>query len=476
MKGESKDQHHLDERAIELFVLQSELIRDRRAEVARHLKRCPGCAALHKEISEYYADVKKLQDEQAKRAMHALYAPDRAIRPLEHKRQDALADRKSRLPQRFVQSMRRSPIRWTVGIVGVVAALLILLPQLGQQDLNPTHGNAKEEFLIVCNDQGEELWRRHIGKGYDERAYPPWIVGQREHGLNVVDVNGDGKREVLAIFGWTSLRVHNVPFEKRIICFNSDGSERWMYEIHRQIVIGGVAYADDYKIHMMMVDDYDKDGRSEVVLGVSHNPWFPNIIVRLDASDGSFQGEYWHPGHIPYVVHTDSDGDGVEELFFAGQNNRLGQACLVVLDPRKIDGYAPAPKEYVPEGVSKGMEEYYLVFPPTDLKREWVDITNRTVGLTMRADGLLEVVVMEPLERFKAEVYYYFDTSMRCVRVRGSDHFAAAHRQLENEGKLKRTLDGAFFEDLRRQVLYWNGERFVNEPTKANQQDGVARK
>jgi hypothetical protein len=476
MKKESGDTAHLDERTIELFVIGSELLKDGRAAVGEHLSRCAGCAALHREISDYYAEVAGLAEEQAKKATLALYAPDRGIRPWAQGDHRLAVSEKSRLPSRFVQSVRRFPIRWASAFVAVAAALVFLLPQFFPHDRNPSYARAKDEYLLVYNEQGEELWRKHIGKGYDQGALPAWISAHPEEALTAFDVDGDGKNEVLAVFGWTSLRMVNPPLDNRILCFNADGTERWRYEVHRNISIGGVQYADDYRIQLMLLGDYNRDGNPEVVLGVTQNPWFPSAMIRLNAIDGSFVSEYWHPGSIPYFVHKDINGDGVEELFFAGQNNRLGRACLVVLDPRTIEGYAPAPKKYIPQGIPEGKEEYYLIFPPTDLEREWVDITNQVMRLTIKADGLLEVVVMEPLDRFRAEIYYYFDSSMKCVSVRGSDHFTAAHRQLEKEGKLKERLNDAYYERLRRGVSYWNGNRFVNHPTMTNLYREVTRK
>ena len=39
------------------------------------------------------------------------------------------------------------------------------------------------------------------------------------------------------------------------------------------------------------------------------------------------------------------------------------------------------------------------------------------------------------------------------------------HQKLEAEGKLTKKLDKQYYEDLRKNVLYWDGEKFVIEPT-----------
>ena len=213
----------------------------------------------------------------------------------------------------------------------------------------------------------------------------------------------------------------------------------------------------------MAADDYDRDGKVEVIVAATHVPWFPNAIVRLNANDGAFISEYWHNGMLPQFAEMDLDGDGVKELLFAGQNNRLEKACLAVFDPRRIQGHGPAPKEYIPQGVDRGTEKYYLLFPLTDLKSLRVDITNVAVNLAVKENGLLECIVNEQTNT--GDLYYYFDSRLRCVEARPSDLFTASHRKLEAEGKVSKKLDEKYLEELRQGVRYWDGEKFVSEPT-----------
>ena len=476
MKSKNEHSDHLDERTIELYIFRSNLLKDRCADVKKHLNECAGCAALHKEIFDYYAEVEMLRSEQAHKTAHALYAPDRSIRALGHAEKGMIISQEPSVPRRLVKSVRQYPARWLGGLVLLGIVMILLIPRLTHYDRNPSFARARDEFLVVYNKKGDELWRRHIGSGYDAKMAPLWIESYPDHALTTCDVDGDGRNEVLAVFGWVGARWSNSPLLKDVLCFNADGTERWKYEVHRTMVIGGVQYADDYRVSEIMVGDYDRDKHPEVFISASHNPWFPNVIIRLDARDGSFLSEYWHPGGLQFSAQKDLDGDGVDDLLFGGQNNRLGRACVVVFDPRRVEGGAPAPKEYIPQNVSSGSEKYYLIFPPTDLEKGWVDVSNQVSNMTIRSDGLLEVVVWEKLQEFSPEVFYYFDSTMTCVRVRGSDHFTAAHTKLEKEGKLTKTLSEAFYEDLRKSVLYWDGERFVNYPTKVKQSNGIAKK
>ncbi|MCX6143214.1 MAG: hypothetical protein NTZ35_08340 [Ignavibacteriales bacterium] len=455
---------HVDERTIELYVLKSDLLKGRRADVARHIAGCEGCASLHKEIDEYYAEARKLQDAQAEKAAHALYAPDRAIRPLGFSSPGFIVHRPASVPQRFVQSVRRYPVRWSVGLMAIIVAS-VFLPHLLRRDRNPFYARSKDEFLVVYNKTGDELWRKYVGWGYDVKAGQGSVASHPERALTTCDVDGDGTQEVLAVFGWTILRDPSAPPGNTILCLNADGTERWRYAVHRQVVIGGESYTDNYRIYQMLVGDFERNGNTQVILAASQDPWYPNVLIRLNAKDGSYVSEYWHPGVIPYVVQKDLNGDGIDEIIMAGQNNRFGQACLVVLDPRKITGYSPTPEKYVPPGMPKGQEMYYLLFPVTDMKKGWIDVSNQVTKLAIREGGLLEAAVIEPVYDYKAEVYYYFDSTMTCVCVRGSDHFTAVHKQYEEQGRFTRVLGDEYYEDLRKNVLYWDGSRFMKGRT-----------
>jgi hypothetical protein len=455
---------HLDERTIELYVLRSDLLKERRADITRHLDACEGCASLHQEIDDYYTEARKLQEAQAEKAAHALYAPDRAIRPLGFSRTGFAVEKPPSVPQRFVLSVRRYPVQWSAGFMAILVAAMFL-PNLLRRDHIPSYARTKDEFLVVYNRSGVELWRKHVGWGYDANVGPGSIASHPERALTTYDVDGDGIPEVLAVFGWTNLRDTIAPPANTILCFNADGSERWRYAVHRQVTIGAQSYTDNYRIYQMLVGDFERKGIPQVIIAASQEPWFPNVLIRLNANNGSYVSEYWHPGVIPFVVQKDLNGDGIEELLMAGQNNRYGQACLVVLDPRKITGYAPTPAQYVPTGMPKGQEMYYLMFPVTDMKKGWIDVSNQATKLAIREGGLLEVAVVEPVYDYKAEVYYYFDSTMTCVGVRGSDHFTAVHKRYEEQGRFTHKLGDEYYEDLRRGVLYWDGSKFLKKRT-----------
>lgn len=140
-----------------------------------------------------------------------------------------------------------------------------------------------------------------------------------ERAISLQDVDGDGRDEVLCIFGWTAAAF---PFNNRLLCYNPDGTERWKYEIHRTMKIGGVSYNDQYRFYHLEAGDFAHSGRIEVIAAARHDPWSPNVLVRLDGDSGKIVSEFWHPGQLTEFDHKDLDHDGVDELIYGGQNSR----------------------------------------------------------------------------------------------------------------------------------------------------------
>ena len=376
------------------------------------------------------------------------------------------------LPARVVLFIIRHPVVSSTTFVAMfLAGLLLMAPKTAIKDTNPAYARAKDEFLIACNKEGQELWKKHINRYYDLQRMSDFLQRFPDKALAVIDVDGDGKNEILAIFGDTGgMQLTNV-----ILCFNGDGSERWRCDLHRTPTIGGVTYSDDWQFYLMCVGDFDRDGKLEIVAAAKHIAWFPNVLVRLNARDGSFVSEYWHNGMLHEFEHRDLDGDGVEELIFGGQNNRVQAACLAVFDPHKIEGAGPTPEAYKPKAVSVGSEKYYVIFPASDLQPFWRDITNEIRLINWKQNGRLEVVVNErifvpetqkdkPMES-GGDLHFYLDRSLRCVDVRASDSFTALHTRYKSLGKVHSEIDAAYLEKLRQGVRYWDGEKFVNQLT-----------
>lgn len=279
--------------------------------------------------------------------------------------------------------------------------------------------------------------------------------------LVTIDVDGDGKQEVIAQFGMRP----EWPAYRGVVCYNADGSQRWRHEFHRAMTFGSETFSDAYAPRFFMVGDFDRDGRVETVVVVQHDLYYPTLIACLDASSGKLKEEYWHSGHLHALHHQEIGDGGASELIAIGENNAYDMAALTVLDLRALSGHSPALPAYTPHDVPVGTEKYYLLFPRSDVKKVASHKRNVTRSAEARADGSLQVWVAERVDREWYPLIYSFGTSMKCVRVEADDRYIILHRKLETEGKLTQKLDAQYYEELRQGVLYWDGGKFAKEPT-----------
>jgi hypothetical protein len=458
--------NHIDEETLELYVLEAEEISARRGEIEAHLRECAGCEALRKEIEEFYSDVQSIREERSKATSQALTLRSVALKVPTYTEFGPLSQIKKTWPARAVLFTIRHPIVSTSGFVALfVAALLLGMQIKSPKDSNLAYASAKNEFLVAYNKNGAELWRKHIGPGYDSERLRTEIPGyEPDKYLVTVDVEGDGKKEVIAAFGLFNGSML-WPMRDAVVCYNSDGSTRWLTKLGRQMTFGTELYSDDYPVRQILVAARSEEGAVDVLALITHYAYYPSAIARLDASTGRVLNEYWHSGILGSLEHRDIDGDGIAELVAVGENNGYDMASLAVLDPRELSGHSPAPANYTPQGLPTGTEKYYLLFPRSDLKRFASHKRNVAESPRFAKDGLMRVYVAERVENIWHPLIYCFDKSMKCIRVEGEDTFINLHRRLEAEGKLTRKLDAQYYEELRQSVLYWDGEKFVKEPT-----------
>lgn len=453
---------HPDEQTIELYVLAAAEVTDRRTEIEAHLKECAGCRSLCREIEDFYSEVQAVHEERSRAASQALTVRNMAVRINNYTEFGPLSQIPKTWPARMVLFVFRHPYAATsafVGvIVGAVLAVQMLLTPPAQKDHDPSYARAKDEFLIVYNKGGEVLWKNHVGIGYDMDRITKDTGFEPDMYLQVADMDGDGRSEVLAIF-----RVD--PLNKELICFNADGSDRWRYRFHRKMVFGTEEFSGDFEFQMMMVGDFNNDGKKEVVAVAVYPNYYPTAILMLDASTGTLLSEFWSSGNINQLAHRDLDGDGNEELYFGGTNNGTDRAFLIVLDPKAISGHAPAPPSHSPIGVAEGTEKYYVEFPRSELQSVATQKRNAVNVLRFETDSSLAVSVGELVGSKYYVEFYHFNRQMICTKADWQDEAMALYKKLVSEGKLTRLPDSVYYEGLRKGVQYWNGDKFVNTPT-----------
>jgi len=189
-----------------------------------------------------------------------------------------------------------------------------------------------------------------------EQDQPSFDISHVEKQLGITfsshlttDVDSDGSFEILA--GTDS------EGKGTLYMFDSKGQPIW----HITLADDSVFWPDDsFSIDSIQCGDVDDDGVNEIVVLLNHIPWFPSIIAVV-SPDGSVKGKYFHPGHIKLLKLEDVEGDGIDDIIFAGENAEHNfSTAFGILDGRKPSGQA---EPYFGLGVPPAQEKVYRLLP-----------------------------------------------------------------------------------------------------------------
>src|SRR5271169_3326332 len=119
---------HIDEHTIELYVLGSELVEERREEIEHHFAECHGCRALAEQIGVFYKKAEDYLAQQPEREMK----PSKAL--VQQRREPTLFEEPLGYPipyvprtpmQKFLYFVRRHPVIAGAGGFSLAAALIV---------------------------------------------------------------------------------------------------------------------------------------------------------------------------------------------------------------------------------------------------------------------------------------------------------------------------------------------------------------
>ncbi len=327
----------------------------------------------------------------------------------------------------------------------------------------PADFHIRGSKLVVVDEFGKELWTKDTGVVglEDEARYRAYFqTGRRDSDGNnlpwlvIKDLDGDGRNEVV----FAVKRKSDGQGEGLVFCYDSRGKQRWGFKGGHAVVYGGKVLSSDYRIRGFAFRDINDDDREETFIIAYHYPWEPCQLAVLDFKV-RLLGEFWNAGYLVDIAFLDVDGDGRAELVTAGVNNEYGGGCLAVFDPANIHGQAPQGPKHTFAGIPAGSEKYFIDFPRSDVSEASGDaFVGGLLRLEVNSDNILTIWDHVGL-------IYYMGPGLGCSYVDSGHGFKLKHAELLAKGKLTSTLDEAYYEKMRKSLRYWNGEKFVSEPT-----------
>jgi hypothetical protein len=319
--------------------------------------------------------------------------------------------------------------------------------------------------LIALDAAGRELWHRVFPEplarwDLSATGYPMPPEGHLDA---VTDLDGDGIREILVV---TQSMVN--PLRPGILhCLDERGAGLWQYQPGRPLVFGNTRYDEVYNIRFFLLEDFNHDGRKEILILAHNHSYFPSTLTLLDCA-GRPHGQYVHSGHFQTATLADLDGNGRKEILAAGINNGYLRGFLAILDDRALAGTSPQPDtpNHRCAGAPPGQELYYLLFP-----RDCVNLATENYGRAQEirvgpdAIGINTGYILRPPCPVGGGVIFRLDRQLRLLGVDADPAYLAYHRCLETAGILGHPFSPGEL-DRMEPILYWNGERYTPEPTR----------
>jgi hypothetical protein len=471
---------HIDQHILELFVLGSEKVQSRRAEIESHLEECYGCRSLVEQMEGSYRSVEARFRDLQQRPLAMGEAIERNRPKPAPRYEDAAAPARNYRPvtrfQRVQYLVRRHPVIVGSGAFAVLAVLGLLLNPVKQSsaptDRNPasTHINPAERTLEVLNRRHEVILRLPLADSEDALS-----AASEERGGHTLlaDLDDDGVSELI-----TTLRLSDHTGADNVIlqAYRGSGEEyfhsaRWAESISYR----GSPYQLSFHAGTLLVGKFGNTGGPQILLQMD-NGRSPNAILRISAR-GDVLGSYWHHGQLMGLYQMDLDRSGCTEIVATGRNDADGDiggsfAAVVVLDPNLIvgkteslasPGYGVAPAR---------CELYYVRFPFSDMNelvpKTFGDIRNMVFNPSL--DSLhMRFVFASATPTGNPMFEYLLTRKMEAAIVKSTDNTDNYHSSLVAQGKLKGSIDQEYLENLKKGVRYFNGRKWVAEAVRVRQ-------
>ena len=108
-----------------------------------------------------------------------------------------------------------------------------------------------------------------------------------------------------------------------------------------------------------------------------------------------------------------------------------------------------------------------MVFPKIAFPAEFSTLRAFATELALRGDSSLQVGVSAGSDKAGRPIglSFYFDKGLNCQSASSGDGLQFLLETLAKEGKIEFKPDLAYFSRLCSEVEYWDGERFVRQPT-----------
>ena len=325
------------------------------------------------------------------------------------------------------------------------AAALVLIAAIVVADRwalrgSPSQFRLTDHSLRIFDDRDHLLWQKNFP---GVTLTPTTDFGRTS--VIFADLDGDGKKEVLF-----AARATPIGAGSPLICYSHDGHERWRFIPGKTVRTATEEFAPPYEVHSFLAGPFGSSGALRIVVSSTHFPYYPAQVALLDAN-GHLIGEYWHSGHLCFMLVQDG------KILLAGVHNPSKMATLVRLRPDQIRGASveenPA---YQIQGFPPAGEDARVFFP-----RSCINLRFEPFLPVWQAYLTADGVVVETEHHINGPttsgVFYHLSKDLTLTKLGVGSGFELDHRQLHERGELDHAWTQAE-ETALKKITYGSGD------------------
>lgn len=358
----------------------------------------------------------------------------------------------------LITRLQRFWKHWKTAIIIILVVILsIHLFFPFNFDKNPVDLKIGGNKIEVYNTAGKILWDYDFGYVLDIPL--SGSAGYSDLPLySFEDINNDGVNELII-----GPQAKDRSISGSVQVFSSTGELIWKYNQHPIMTFGDEVFNDIFSVTCVRIHTFN--GEKRIFVSFAKYIWYPSRLVAFDIK-GNILGEYWNSGTAHVLQFIDIDDDGTDEIFLGGCNNDYNTAFMAILEHDRISGHSPQINDaYIPKGIPKGTEKYYIKFP--DPRNVLLDARRGAIQNIELLDNKLLIREMIGTED-QHRVFYTLNKNLEINSVTVNDAYIAYYNRLTGSDFLtdypKPKLKEIFYN-----LEFWNGEKFVLEPVMSNQ-------
>ncbi|MCL5030255.1 MAG: hypothetical protein M1480_14685 [Bacteroidetes bacterium] len=375
-------------------------------------------------------------------------------------RRDLIDIKKQPVVVRAAKGIRKN---WFVSTLSVILLLILSFLWINNYDDNPFTYELEQNQIVIKNKYNRSLWEIDYQGGGEYIKKMKWAPALETY-FRILDVNGDGKNEILFCYASNS-KYSNASYSDGLVLFNWKGEILWRRGFRKDLFSRREHLTPPYSISIF---DTLKINNNPCIICCSNNVnSYVSAAYILDLSANKVISDtLWSPGFINDIRVIKGINGNEKEILVLSCNNSFQKNCLSKLMLNELKGQLLVTNDYKFLNIREAKVLNCFLFPNSDYNSFSKQRMNGTVyrSLTVSKEAkTIRFSINEDSYEILGKVFYnwHYDTNEFEISI-GND-FRVMRDSLVAHGELPLpyTDTKEYREKLRKQILAWDGDKFI---------------